>query len=92
MKGLLLTAFLVPLVLMGCAADSAPEEGDAAEAVAVEAAERSADEDVAETRSALSKPVPFCPAGEVRKCTLGPPPVCHCEPLPVGPVFTAYAR
>jgi hypothetical protein len=23
--------------------------------------------------------VPFCPEGEKVKCTLGPPPVCHCE-------------
>ena len=23
--------------------------------------------------------VPFCPDGEKVKCTLGPPPVCHCE-------------
>ena len=22
---------------------------------------------------------PFCPDGEKVKCTLGPPPVCHCE-------------
>jgi hypothetical protein len=24
-------------------------------------------------------PVPFCPAGEKRVCSLGPPPVCWCE-------------
>jgi hypothetical protein len=23
--------------------------------------------------------VPFCPPGEKVVCTLGPPPVCHCE-------------
>jgi hypothetical protein len=22
---------------------------------------------------------PICPEGEKLKCTLGPPPVCHCE-------------
>jgi len=30
------------------------------------------------TAAALAK-VPFCLPGEKVKCTLGPPPVCHCE-------------
>src|SRR5436305_3386476 len=33
--------------------------------------------------------VPFCLPGEKRVCTLGPPPVCHCEPLGTVGVGTA---
>lgn len=29
-------------------------------------------------------PTPLCPSGEVRHCTLGPPPVCSCIPITVG--------
>jgi hypothetical protein len=28
--------------------------------------------------------VPFCLPGEKRVCTLGPPPVCHCELIGTG--------
>jgi hypothetical protein len=28
--------------------------------------------------------VPVCPEGEKMVCTLGPPPVCHCEPVSTG--------
>jgi hypothetical protein len=35
---------------------------------------------VASSTSALTAKVPFCLPGEKRVCTLGPPPVCHCEP------------
>lgn len=38
------------------------------------------------------KPVPFCPDGEVRKCTLGPPPVCSCVPMPRAPEFSGFIR
>lgn len=35
----------------------------------------------------ISEKVPFnCLAGEKKVCTLGPPPVCHCEPLQVGSI------
>lgn len=40
---------------------------------------------------AKPKPVPFCPDGEVRKCTLGPPPVCSCVPVTRAPVFSGFA-
>lgn len=36
------------------------------------------------------KPVPFCPEGEVRKCTLGPPPVCTCVPVTRAPDFAVF--
>ena len=26
-----------------------------------------------------ARPVPFCPEGEKRVCSMGPPPVCWCE-------------
>jgi hypothetical protein len=32
----------------------------------------------AEDTGATSR-APICPEGEKLKCTLGPPPVCHCE-------------
>jgi hypothetical protein len=35
--------------------------------------------------------VPFCLPGEKRVCTLGPPPVCHCE-LENPPVVVAAPR
>ena len=35
---------------------------------------------MASSASALTARVPFCLPGEKRVCTLGPPPVCHCEP------------
>lgn len=38
------------------------------------------------------KPVPFCPEGEVRKCTLGPPPVCSCVPVTKAPDFAVFTR
>jgi hypothetical protein len=79
----LFIALLVPLALIGCAAETTPDETNDSE-------------NVAETQSELTigvKPTPFCLPGEVRKCTLGPPPVCRCEPLPVGPVIVgSYSR
>jgi hypothetical protein len=35
---------------------------------------------MASSASALTAKTPFCLPGEKRVCTLGPPPVCHCEP------------
>ena len=29
--------------------------------------------------TAEARPVPFCPEGEKRVCSMGPPPVCWCE-------------
>jgi hypothetical protein len=29
---------------------------------------------------AAQNATPFCPAGEKKVCTLGPPPVCSCKP------------
>ena len=29
--------------------------------------------------STAARPVPFCPEGEKRVCSMGPPPVCWCE-------------
>jgi hypothetical protein len=34
---------------------------------------------VVTTENNMRPQVPFCPEGEKVKCTLGPPPVCHCE-------------
>lgn len=36
--------------------------------------------------------VAFCLPGEKRVCTLGPPPVCHCEPATVPPVKADSAK
>jgi hypothetical protein len=78
MKRLLFAALSLPLTLIGCATETTPPDGD-------EGAE------VVKTKESESEPsvarVPFCLAGEVLVCTLGPPSVCHCSPaaqLPVG--------
>lgn len=80
MKCLLLTALLVPLALVGCAADPMPPEGDES-AAAGTTEEADAAEKVGTAQSELrfglddSK---YCLPGEVVKCDLGPPPKCRC--------------
>jgi hypothetical protein len=69
MKRVFLFALFFSLALVGCADDAAPEEGDDVSAEQT----KTADVEVA------AKKVPFCLPGEKVVCTLGPPPVCHCE-------------
>jgi hypothetical protein len=82
MKLFTLLSFAV-FSLVACAAEAPPEGPE---------------EDVAEHGGALSivQPAPqpttspYCLPGEVRKCTLGPPPVCRCEPAKIDPIVVAY--
>jgi hypothetical protein len=78
----------VPLAvpfLVACAAETPPEVPE--------------ENDVAQNAGALyvTQPTPqpttspYCLPGEVRKCTLGPPPVCTCEPAKLAPIIGAYA-
>lgn len=94
MKSLLLAAFLVPLALVGCAADPMPPEGDESAASATSEG-ANADENVGTTQSELrfglddSK---YCLPGEVVKCELGPPPKCRCvaKTTTTTPVLVAW--
>ncbi|HEU4411971.1 MAG TPA: hypothetical protein VFS43_42410 [Polyangiaceae bacterium] len=69
MNRLFLSALLLPLALVGCAADAAPDEGDDASVEPTKGAEA----DVS------AQAAPFCLPGEKLVCTLGPPPVCSCQ-------------
>jgi hypothetical protein len=78
MKRSLLLALLGSLSLFACAADSTPDEPT---------------EKVSEAKSDLAvlDSSKYCLPGEVVKCTLGPPPVCHCESV-TKTTTTLYAR
>jgi hypothetical protein len=69
MKHLVCAAFLLPLAHIGYADHTTPETSEGA---LVEAATET-------NAEAMPLSVPICPPGEKLKCTLGPPPVCHCE-------------
>lgn len=70
MNRLALVAFLLPLALAACAIDpTPPEESQAAALEPTKPAQP----------PTMTDRVAFCLPGETRVCTLGPPPVCHCE-------------
>ncbi len=83
-KKTLPSALVALFTVVGCAAGSEPD----ADEEAVEQTDRNAS---ALVNNPIPSPTPFCLPGEVRKCTLGPPPVCSCVPL-VPPVLKAVAR
>ncbi len=76
-------AVLLPFALLACAVETAPEdkEDTAAAKVADSKTETKGETAEASQSSAIQKdPLPpFCLPGEKRVCTLGPPPVCHCQ-------------
>lgn len=76
-KAPLLAAFVALFTVVGCAAE---RDGDGEDDEAVEA-----NAEALTTKA----PTPFCLPGEVRKCTLGPPPVCRCEPINP-PILQSY--
>ncbi|KYF46697.1 hypothetical protein BE08_08580 [Sorangium cellulosum] len=69
MKHLVFAAFLLPLTHLGGADPAAPGSSEGAVVEAVTEIDA----------RATKRPVPFCLPGEKVVCTLGPPPVCHCE-------------
>lgn len=74
-------ALALVCTVVGCAA--APDDGGDVLVEGKEDVERSADALTTKT------PTPFCLPGEVRRCTLGPPPVCRCEPINP-PILQSY--
>ncbi len=70
MHRLVIAALILPLAHLGCAAEATmpPDEG---ENVAAERTEEG--QEIKALRGT------FCLPGEKVSCTLGPPPVCHCE-------------
>jgi hypothetical protein len=62
-----------PVVLAACAIDATEPEQSSANAI-----DHAQQTPHATPESPLL--VSFCLPGEKRVCTLGPPPVCHCEP------------
>jgi hypothetical protein len=75
-------------VVGGCGVETTPEAFTEGEGQA----EAQEGESVAREASPLlvKSPTPFCLPGEVRKCTLGPPPVCRCEAATIDPVLAAW--
>lgn len=71
----LFIAVVLPLAPIGCGAD----------ATGSDESERSVDQDLRLAPIRGIDRTPFCLPGEKRVCTLGPPPVCHCEPEQVAP-------
>lgn len=69
MKHLLFAAFLLSLTHIGDADSATPGSSEGAVAGAATAIDA----------EAMPRRVPFCLPGEKVVCTLGPPPVCHCE-------------
>ena len=72
MNKLVYVALCLPLTLLACAAETTtPEEGE--NTVAPPPINEATTVKPEATR------VSFCLPGEKVVCTLGPPPVCHCE-------------
>ncbi len=79
---------LVPLVLIGCAADPMPTDSDESVPALSEVNANEADPQARVGRALDDSK--YCLPGEVVHCTLGPPPVCSCVPKPVATsVFVA---
>jgi hypothetical protein len=71
MNKLVYVALCLPLSLLACAAETTtPEEGEGVVAPPV---------NEATTVKPEASRGTFCLPGEKVVCTLGPPPVCHCE-------------
>lgn len=74
---MLLAALAIPFSLAACAAETNEQPS-----------EEAAPEKTQETTEAIGKVGggSFCLPGEKLVCTLGPPPVCHCEIIVVSPI------
>lgn len=68
----LVAAFVIPLALAACAADATDT------AAAEDTNDVVRESGTVELQPQRGTVTPFCPEGEKRSCTLGPPPVCSC--------------